>query len=290
MAGSRNHNYPQRRKSYSQPREPRNYDQPRKPDRKCPYGFTCGNHPWGQYKITKDCKYYDKCKAIVKTLTEASLNNIEEYLDESRKESIEFHRESTSYNHDHYNKYYRDMVKLLKAIEKHERAVIFLRKRGNHQTFESLGVNEQISQVKESLKQLESKLRKLDRGYIAPEGVEVNTYKVKRYPYGKLSGQNQKQKVVEYEYHNLKSKTAQFESETEIDQKCKVIHLGKSDGEKNIQGRLGIERRNRLLKIRTRLIRALNALQEAAELADVELNFDDFTGDTKGESQELKSD
>ena len=260
----------------------RNYNQPNKPDRKCPYGFTCRNHSWGQYKFTKDCKYYAVCKRIVKKLAGASLDNIEEFLNESIEEELnKFTEEAWRYPGGWYGEYCIQGVELLSAIEKHELAVILLRKHGNHQSFESLGVKEQKDRVKESLKELESKLIILDRGYIAPKKVNIDSYATKYYPDSNFFEENSlpDEEFIVYNYYRLKSKTAQFECETEIDQKCKVIHLGTSGSEKYIQGRLGIERRNRLLKIRTKLIEATKILQEAAKLADAELNHDDFAGD-----------
>lgn len=265
------------------------FNKPRKPDRKCPYGFTCKNHPWGKNKITKDCKYYDRCKRIVRKLTKASIDidSYEEYIDEIAEDS-KYYGSSSRKRAFCYTGTDKQTSLLLEAIEKHERSVIILRKRANHQPFENWGIQEQISQVRKSLKQLESQLIKLNRGYIAPQGVELNTYNVKRYPFGKPSEENSSKteyyKPKIYKYRKLQSKTAQFKSKKEVEPKCKIIHLGKIGSEEDIQGRLGIERRNRLLKIRTRLIRAVNALQEAAELADVEFNFDDFTEQTEDDS------
>ncbi len=267
--------------------DPRNYDNPRYPERKCPYGFTCRKHPWGQYRFTKDCKYYATCKRIVKKLTGASLDDIERFINEDIEEEVsKFTEEAFEYETGWQNREGTEGVNLLSAIEKHERAVILLRKRGNHQSLESLGESEQISQVEKSLNQLDKKLRNLDRGYIAPEKVSIEPHNTKYYPDGKSSKGNplpNKDQIV-YEYYRLKSKTAQFEFETKIDSKCKVIQLGTSDSEKYIQGRLGIERRKRLIKINSKLIKAAKILQEAAELADAELNHDGLAGDAEGDS------
>ena len=110
----------------------------------------------------------------------------------------------------------------------------------------------------------------------------MHTYNVKHPPSGKFppgtSVEEMRKQQKVYKYHKLLSKTAQFTSETDTSKKCKVIHLGKSNDEKNIQARLGIERRNRLSKICTLITQAAKALQEAAELADEELCFEDFNG------------
>lgn len=122
----------------------------------------------------------------------------------------------------------------------------------------------------------------INRNYIALEGIEVHIYNTKhppssKFPPGTPLEEIRKQQTI-YKYHKLLSKTAQFQSETTDSRKRKVIHLGKHDSEKNIQARLGIERRNRLSKIRTLTTQAAKALQEAAELADEVLCFEDFQG------------
>lgn len=240
------------------------FDKPRKPDRECPYGFTCKNHPWGKNKITKDCKYYDDCKRITKKLIKDSdkQNRHKEYIDEIAKDSNWYGAEALTYKGiERGTGTFHQTSLFLEAIEQHERAVIFLKKLGNHQSTESLGVSKQIEKAQKSLRQLESKLRTFNRGYIAPEGVKMKAY-------------NQGQHPKTYDYYKLQSTTAQFKPEKKASRKCKSIHLGKADDEKYIQGKLGIERRKRLLKIRTQLIKAVKAIEEAAELTNAEFDID----------------
>ena len=169
------------------------------------------------------------------------------------------------------------------SIKSHERAALTLKRRSKGQNFFDFGIYEKISLIKKLLEQLHSNIHNgcyLDRDYIAPEGVEVNSYSVKhpssnKFPQGTPPEEIRKNQKV-YLYHKLQSKTAQFTSTKENGKKCQVIHLGRSNDEKNIQARLGIERRNRLSKIRTRLIQAETALKEAAELAAWEFSFDDI--------------
>lgn len=240
------------------------FDEKRYLNRKCPYGFICHRHPWGINKITKDCKYYSDCKRIVKKLIKVSdkQNRHKKYIDEIAEESKKHEDLASTYIGAYcYTGTYEQTSLLLKAIEQHERAVFFLREHGNHQSRESLGVDEQISLAQKSLKQLESKLRTFNRGYIAPEGVKMKAY-------------NQQQQPKTYNYYKLQSTTAQFKPERKANPKCKSIHLGKADDEKYIQGKLGIERRKRLLKIRTQLTKAVKAIEEAAELANAEFDID----------------
>ena len=128
------------------------FDEKRKPNRKCPYGFTCDLYPWGKHKITKDCKYYDDCQRIVKKLIKvsASRKDHKEYIDEIAEDSKDYGA-STYKGIERYKGTHQQSSLHLKAIEKHERSVIFLRERGNHQSPESLGVSEQIKEAKKSL-------------------------------------------------------------------------------------------------------------------------------------------
>ena len=257
--------------------EARNYDKKNHPYRKCPYGFTCDRHPWGVYKFTKDCKYYSDCKRIVKKLIKASTEDLyEEYIDKIAKDS-EDGGASVYGDIERYRASYEQRSLLFKAIGKHERSVIFLRERGNHQSPESLGVSEQIDEAKKSLKQLESKLKTFHRGYIAPEEVRMKACNPKQ-------DSHEGQQPKTYDYYKLQSKTAQFKPEKKASPKCKSIHLGKVGDEKYIQGKLGIERRKRLLKIRTQLMQAVKAIEEATALADAEFNIDLYTANNEDDN------
>ncbi len=248
------------------------------PRQQCPYGFTCNRYPWGVYKFTKDCKYYRDCKRVVKTLIKVSSerDRYEEYIDEIAEDSKDG-RASKYKGIERYRGSYKQRSLLLKAIEKHERSVFFLRERGNHQSLKSLGVSEKIEKAKKSLKQLESQLKMFERGYIAPEEVRMKAYNPRQ-------DLHEGQQPKTYDYYKLQSTTAQFKPEKKANAKCKSIHLGKVGDEKYVQGKLGIERRKRLLKIRTQLIRAVKAIEEAAELADVEFNIDLYTANNEDDN------
>lgn len=246
------------------------FDEKRYPDRKCPYGFTCDRHPWGINKHTKDCKYYSDCKRIVKKLIKVSSDRDchEEYINEIAEKSKKHGALALIYcGVECYTGTDEQTWLLLNAIEQHERSVIFLKERGNHQSPESLGVSEQIEKAQKLLRQLESKLKTFNRGYIALEEVKMKTCNPKR-------DSDKEQQPKTYNYYKLQSKTAQFKSETKANSKCKSIYLGKVGDEKYVQGKLGIERRKRLLKIRTQLMQAVKAIEEATELADAEFNID----------------
>lgn len=267
------------------------FDEKRYPSRKCPYGFTCKNHPWGKNKITKDCKYYDDCKKIVRDIAKSSIDidSYKEYINKIAEESQQYSALALKDNSAHCYRGTNEQTSLFfEAIKKHECSVISLREYANHQSSKSLEIIKYISEVKELLEQLESQLETFDRGYIAPVGAEFNTYNTKRRPNIEFSAENDSQteyyKPKVYKYCMLRAKTDLFKSKGKAKLKCKSIHLGEIGSEKDIQARLGIEKRNRLLKIRTRLIRAVEAMKEAAKLADVDFNCDDFVKQTKNDS------
>ena len=256
------------------------FDEKRYPDKKCPYGFTCDRYPWGVNKHTKDCKYYDDCQRIVKKLIKVSANKdlYEAYIDKIAKESKKSGDKALKDNRvECYSGTPQQTSLFLEAIEQHERSVIFLRERGNHQTPKSLGVEEQISQAQKSLRQLESKLKIFNQGYIAPEEVRMKACNPKR-------DSDKEQESETYNYYKLQSKTAQFKPERKASPKCKSIHLGKVGDEKYVQGKLGIERRKRLLKIRTQLMQAVKAIEEATALADAEFNIDLHTANNEDDN------
>ncbi len=96
-----------------------------------------------------------------------------------------------------------------------------------------------------------------------------------------------------YHYHKLTSETAQFRGVLEDDEgnkkPCRVIHLSHSDNARNIQGRLGIERRNKLSKIRTRLLQARRALEEAAAIAAEEYSYEDVLAQSEEAAHESEA-
>ncbi|MDJ0596515.1 MAG: hypothetical protein QNJ72_42205 [Pleurocapsa sp. MO_226.B13] len=258
---------------------------------KCPYGFTCSKMTSRLNTIAEHCEYLKDCRDIKKS-TSGSGNkdrNLKRFIKQNLEliEKIEQERQLKPQNQQKIKRLYRD-ISFYSHVIKHERSVSDLKKFANHQLIGSFGIYEQRKRITKSLQRISTQLRNfnqksnLDRGYIAPSGVEVHTYTVKHPPSGKFppgtSVEEMRKQQKIYRYHKLLSKTAQFTSETDTSKKCKVIHLGKSDNEKNIQARLGIERRNRLSKIRTLITQAAEVLQEAAELADEELCFDDFNG------------
>ena len=126
---------------------------------------------------------------------------------------------------------------------------MMLMRRGCPQTPASLGTETAINRLVEAIERLRSHFTPLENEYIAPIGTEVHTYVVTR-PWGK------------YSYNKLTASEPIFAPSIE-QRNVKVIHLSRNDDARNIEGRLGIERRNRLMKVSTRLAQAQALVEES---------------------------
>lgn len=199
------------------------------PTELCAYGFSCASMMMQPGLTAQNCPNKDTCGTII----ELTQNDLIE-LDRARLEN---------------NRRIVERVRMTRG----EAAHYLLASRGCPQTSESLGVNETIDQLRDAIAQLETTIAELSVGYIAPMGVEAHRYSVKR-PY------------ATYEYNKLSAKTAIFPPQIK-EELVKVMHLSRDDDPRNIEGRSGIERRNRLGAIRTSIQAATNMLKGAIELA-----------------------
>ena len=140
-------------------------------------------------------------------------------------------------------------------VSRRSAALMMLMQRGNPQSWASLI---DFSEIETLLGQLRSRLDEFTQDrYIAPMGCEAHRYNVKR-PRGI------------YWYNKLTSKDAVFQPEVKQN-KVKVIHLSHDDDARNIEGRLGVERRNRLRQVNAQIAAAENALRQAIELLQNEI-------------------
>ena len=126
-----------------------------------------------------------------------------------------------------------------------------LNDRGCPQTNETIGVEESIVALIERIAQCQEIIAELSSSYVAPPGAEAHRYLVKR-PY------------ATYQYNKLTSKEAIFPPQQES-QEVKVLHLSRDTDPRNILGRSGIERRNRILLLKTQIEKATNILFDAME-------------------------
>ena len=254
----------------------------------CPYGFSCASMMLQPGIVAHDCENLEECKSLAH-VSGASWDAI----DQPTFDLVQYVEERRQYWSDRDQAYQEQVerIRYRREVRQHEAAVIMLQQRGNPLSFESFNLNGLIPQIQASIATIAEKLNTLNQNYIAPFGVEAHIYSVKRparnsFP-DSWTDERIKEAQTSYYYHKMLSKTPQFraiKTITEEEQrqwnrrdrsKCKTIHLGKSFDARNIQGRIGVERRNRLAKIKTRLNSAAKALQEAVELMEQEYSYED---------------
>lgn len=137
-------------------------------------------------------------------------------------------------------------------VSRRSAASAMLMQRGCPQSLENFGITGSIASIEVQLQQLRSHLEQFATDcYIAPDSCETHRYNVKR-PSGT------------YGYNKLTSREAIFEPE-EKEEQVKVIHLSHDDP-RNTEGRLGIERRNRLHQVQSKVDIAVRTLEEAITL------------------------
>lgn len=206
------------------------------PRKKCGFGFSCATMMMQPGLEAGNCPNYETCGSVTELTEEEEVELIRVRVIERQEAQVEWER-------------YQETIRL----NRRQAAMMMLLSRGCSQNLESLGISARITAVEEQLEQLRSFLTQYEGPYIAPEEVEAHRYNVKR-PGGI------------YWYNKLTAKRAIFEP-SEQQQKVKVIHLSHDDDPRNLEGRLGIERRNRLLQIKRQLEIAETALQQAAAMA-----------------------
>ncbi|MEO1669238.1 MAG: hypothetical protein AAFR77_00415 [Cyanobacteria bacterium J06631_2] len=279
-------------------------EQPRKRE-KCPYGFECSLFMLIPGTIAHDCENLGNCKELSGTRgfawhdpNQPNFDMVMYFADEQQdyeRWAAEYaRRQQQEQQWQEENRRYRRII----TIRQREAATLMLKSRGNHQDYSNFEIQELADRVSETLDGFFLELEQLpanDNMYIAPDGVEAHVYSVKRPPRSEFP-QNWSLREVRreqriYHYHKLTSKKAQFTAVTKDEEgnnkTCKVIHLSHSDNARNIQGRLGIERRNKLNKIRTRLLQAKRLLDEATAIAQEEYSFDDILMQSREAANEL---
>ena len=123
--------------------------------------------------------------------------------------------------------------------------------RGCPQTPETIGIEESTVALIDAIATCQEMIADLTSSYVAPPSVEAHRYLVKR-PY------------ATYQYNKLTSKKAIFPPQQE-ENPVKVLHLSKDTDPRNILGRSGIERRNRILLLKTQIEKATELLSTAME-------------------------
>ncbi|MEL7408627.1 MAG: hypothetical protein AAFN00_17010 [Cyanobacteria bacterium J06558_2] len=272
---------------------------------KCPYGFDCSSIMMQPGTIAHDCENLTTCKQLSGTTgipwnatDQTDFEMVMYFADEQQTVEewlvMQERRRQQQQIWDEESRRIRRVIRM----RQHEAATLMLRSRGNHQNYETFQLEEQKEAIAAALNSFTEKLTALaanDNFYIAPENIEAHVYNVKRpsrntFPKHWTLRQIRREQRVYY-YHKLTSKEAQFvavgQDEDGNPKACKVIHLSHSDNARNIQGRLGIERRNKLNRIKTQLRYAQQALEEAAAIADEEYSFEDILMQSQQAANEL---
>lgn len=205
------------------------------PNKRCGLGFDCASMMLCPGIDPGDCENYATCGSAIQLTPEEEFELIRWREIQARERQQEYERR-------------REIFRL----NRHQAALMMLRDRGCPQTPESLGVVELLVTLATKVEQVQAQLAQFEDHYIAPEKCEAHTYNVKR-PRGV------------YSYNKLSAAEAIFEP-SEKAEKVKVIHLSADDDPRNIEARLGIERRNTLTQVRTQINVAQAALTQALEL------------------------
>ena len=239
------------------------------PQKKCGFGFSCASMMMQPTLEPKNCPNWETC------------GRIQEY---SADEEIALQRVMEVEG---------DRVTCEWMVTRHRAAIAMLQQRGHHQEVSDFGLAEEQLAITEALTELQESLSAFAQrdGYIAPDGIEAHRYNVKR-PGRIYRGEDgrwyQSRRV--YWYNKLTASNSIFlaavpDEEVE-DDSVRVIHTSHDDDPRNVESRLGIERRNRLKQIRTQLGIATEAIDRANELASEP--FDDLLSRLEAELSALQ--
>ncbi len=185
------------------------------PIKRCHFGFSCAAMMMTPGLIADDCPNQQTC------------GTFSEYTPEERVELIRVRRER------------EQIIRETIRCTQRQAAAMMLLQRGCPQTVESLGVSEALAAVELRLTEVRSHLARFENQYIAPTGSETHRYNVKR-------------GYATYWYNKLTSESSIFEPSVRQGM-VRVIHLSHDDDPRNLEARQGIERRNKLLSLRSQL-------------------------------------
>lgn len=195
------------------------------PIKKCRFGFSCAAMMMTPGLTAEDCPNRETCGVLHELTPEEQVElqrvrkiERERYEAETQQQRVEWER-------------VRETIR----VNQRQAAAMMLLSRGCPQTPESLGVTDAIFALSCQLEELRSQLASLEETYIAPVNCEAHHYNVKR-PRGT------------YEYNKLTAGTPIFEP-SERSEKVRVIHLSHDDDGRNLVGRAGIDKRNKLLRL-----------------------------------------
>ena len=214
------------------------------PQKKCGFGFSCASMMMQPGLEPKECPNWKTCGKV-------QAYEPHEIVELQRVRLVESQRQRQVFR-----------------ITRHQSAIMMLKERGGHQELSDFGIEALQSDIAQALTDLQESLEPLTAGYVAPEGVNVHRYSVKRPGSIHRDPETGEETHVPrvYTYNKLLANSAVFEP-AEEERPVRAIHLSRDSDPRNLEGRLGIERRNRLMQIRTRLQMAATALAEANAIA-----------------------
>ena len=197
----------------------------------CSYGFSCASMLLQPGLTAEDCPNQSVCGTIIQLTEEEQAQLYEARMENNRR------------------------VVQTVLMSPQGAAQRLLNDRGCPQTAETIGIEESTVALIDAIAACQELIADLTSSYVAPPGVEAHRYLVKR-PY------------ATYQYNKLTSKEAIFPPQQE-EQEVKVLHLSKDTDPRNILGRSGIERRNRILLLKTQIEKATELLSKAMETIEV---------------------
>lgn len=212
------------------------------PRKKCGFGLNCAAMMLQPGLEAENCPNYKTCGSASQLTSEEEVELLvaREIQRAAREQERQEQREESA----------RVLERI--RVSRQQLAVMMLMRRACPQSLEDFGISDRINTIETRLCELRSHLSRAELGYIAPNNCEAHRYYVKR-------------GYANYLYNKLTSTDAIFEPE-EKETKVKVIHLSHDDDPRNIEARLGIERRNRLHQVETRLDVVAETLSQAASL------------------------
>lgn len=213
------------------------------PQKSCGFGFDCASMMMEPGLDPKDCPNWKTC------------GRVQRYTPEEEVELVRSRMER------------RRMIRETFRITRREAATMMLMERGNPQRPADFGIDEAQSAISQQLEDLTAAIEVMATDYIAPPGTVVHKYNVKRPgPVVEQEDGTMRHFPRVYTYNKLLASSAIFEP-VEDEYLVRAIHLSHNHDPRNIQARLGMERRNRLMQIQTQLQMAKAALEEATAIA-----------------------
>ena len=237
------------------------------PQKKCGFGFSCASMMMQPGLEPKECPNWTTCGKV-------QSYEPHEIVELQRVRLVESQRQRQVFQ-----------------ITRHQSAIMMLKERGGHQELSDFDIEALQAEIAQALTDFQEHLEPLTVGYIAPEGVNAHRYSVKRPGYihrDPATGEETHVPRV-YTYNKLLANSAMFEP-AEEERPVRAIHLSRDSDPRNHEGRLGIERRNRLMQVRTRLQIAVTALAEAdaiasAPMQDILAELQENTARTQGSEE-----